>query len=153
MNNKRTTGFWVIMIAGIFLLGVLVLGQAMSLINYEFTVSMGLQEPKDVITEMGVAVNKGFGAGDTLIYIPLLVLGLIGLWKRAVWGIFAISGALAITAYWPVVSLSMLLFARGTTGFNFTQFTSYSILLGGFTLYGLWGLCYVYKNHKLLAGR
>ena len=79
MNNKRTTGFWVIMAVGILLLAVLLLGQMMSFIDYDFTVSIGLQESRDLIGEMGVAVNKGFGVGDTIIYMPLLVFGLIGI--------------------------------------------------------------------------
>lgn len=74
MNNKRTAGFWVIMIVGMLLLAVLVFGQAMSFINYDFAVSMGLQESREVIGGMGVAVNKGFGVGDTIIYLPLLLL-------------------------------------------------------------------------------
>jgi hypothetical protein len=152
MNNKRTTGFWVIMAMGILLLAVLLLGQMMSFINYDFTVSIGLQESRDVIGEMGVAVNKGFGVGDTIIYTPLLVFGLVGLWSRKMWGVFAMGGALAITAYWPMVCLFSLLFARGTAGFNFTSFTSYTITLTLTTLYGLWGLWYLYRHQRVLAG-
>ena len=72
MINKRTIGFWILMIFGILILVMLLIGQMMSFINYEFTVSIGLQESVDVIGEMGIAVNKGFGVGDTIIYIPLL---------------------------------------------------------------------------------
>ena len=151
MNNKRTAGFWVIMIVGMLLLAVLVFGQAMSFINYDFAVSMGLQESREVIGGMGVAVNKGFGVGDTIIYLPLLLLGLIGLWSRTMWGVFAMAGALAITAYWPMVALFLLLFARGTPDFHFTSYTSYTLILTLFTLYGLWGLLYLYKNRKQLA--
>jgi hypothetical protein len=124
----------------------------MSFIDYNFTVSIGLQESRDVIGEMGVAVNKGFGVGDTIIYTPLLVCGLIGLWSRKMWGVFAMASALAITAYWPMVCLFFLLFARGTAGFNFTSFTSYTITLTLTTLYSLWGLWYLYRNRRVLAG-
>jgi len=151
MTKKRTIGFWVLIIFGIFLFVMLLAGQTMSFINYNFTVSIGLQESVDVVGEMGVAVNKGFGVGDTIIYIPLLVIGLVGLWIRKKWGIYAMVGALGITAYWPMVAIFLLLFARGSPGFNFTNFTSYSILLTAFTLYGLWGLWYLYKNRKILA--
>jgi len=151
MSNKRTVGFWVVMIVGILLLLMLILGQMMSFINYDFTVSIGLQESKDIIGEMGVAVNKGFGVGDTIIYIPLMLFGLMGLWFRKMWGLFAMASALAITAYWPMVSIFLLLYARGTPGFNFTDFASYTIVLIPVTLYGLWGLWYLYKNRKILA--
>ena len=123
----------------------------MAFINYEFTVSIGLQESVDVVGEMGVAVNKGFGVGDTILYIPLLFIGIVGLLIRKEWGIYAMAGALGITAYWPMVAIFILLFARGTPGFNFTQYTFYSILLTAITLYGLWGLWYLYANRNRIA--
>jgi len=151
MSNKRTAEFWIVIIIGILLLLMLILGQMMAFINYDFAVSIGLQESKDIIGEMGIAVNKGFGVGDTIIYIPLLVFGLMGLWFRKMWGVFAMVSALAITAYWPMVSIFLLLYARGTPGFNFTDFASYMIVLIPITLYGLWGLWYLYKNRKILV--
>jgi hypothetical protein len=150
MKNKRTPGFWIIFGGGVFLLVNLVLGQTMSFINYDFTVAIGLQESKDLVGEMGVAINKAFGVGDTLIYIPLLLSGLIGLWQRKQWGLCVLAGALTITAYWPVVWLFILFFAKGSPGFNFTNYVSYSVILSSFMIYGLWGLCYLYKNHSLL---
>ena len=151
MTNKRTIGFWIFLILGMFVLVMLLLGQTMSFINYEFTVSIGLQESVEVIGEMGVAVNKGFGVGDTIIYIPLLIIGLAGLWFRKKWGVLVMAGAMGITAYWPLVCLFILLFAQGSPGYNFTDFTSYTILLTALTFYGFWGLWYLYKNRKLLA--
>ena len=152
MTNRRPIGFWILMILGMLFSVMILLGQTMSFINYDFTVSIGLQESRDVVGEMGVAINKGFGLSDTIIYLPLLVIGLVGLWLRKKWGLFAMVGALGITAYWPMVCLFFLLFARGSPGFNFTNFTSYTILLTAFTVYGLWGLWYLYKNHrKILA--
>jgi len=144
MDQKRTIGFWVIMVIGVLLLAVLLLGQVMSFINYDFTVAIGLQESRDVIGDMGVAMNKGFGVGDTIIYLPLLVAGLIGLWLRKMWGVFAMVSALAITAYWPMVVLFFLLFARDVSGFNFTAYATYTMFLIPITLYGLWGVAYLY---------
>jgi len=149
MNTNRPPGFWVLMIVGILLLAMLLLGQTMSFIDYDFTVAMGLQEPEEEITEIGVAMNKGFGVGDTLIYLPLLVLGLVGLWRNKIWGVFAMSGALAITAYWPMVCLSMLVFARGAPGFHFARYIPYSILLGAISIYGIWGLWYMYRFWRI----
>ncbi len=146
--KKGTAGFWVLMIIGILLLIMLIIGQMMSFINYEFTVSLGLQESVDIVSEMGVALNKGFGVGDTIIYIPLLIIGLIGLWLRKKWGVFTMIGAMGITAYWPMVSLFFLIFAKNIPGFNFTDYTSYTILLVVITVYGLWGLWYLYKISK-----
>ncbi|KDR95235.1 hypothetical protein SAMN02745945_00394 [Peptoclostridium litorale DSM 5388] len=151
MAAKRTKGFWIIMIMGKLLLLILIVGQMMAFINYDFTVSLGLQESKDIIGEMGVAVNKGFGVGDTIIYTPILAIGLIGLWLRKMWGVIAMTGALAITAYWPMVSIFILIYAKNVPGFNFTNYASYSILLSAITIYGIWGMWYLYKNRKILA--
>ncbi len=151
MTGKRTVGFWVLMVIGILLSAMLLLGQTMSFINYDFAVSIGLQESRDAVGEIGVAINKGFGVGDTIVYVPLLVIGIVGLWLKKKWGLFAMAGALGITAYWPMVCLFFLLFAKGSPGFNFTSFTSYTILLTAITIYGLWGFWYLYKNRKILV--
>ena len=151
MNDKRPTGFWVITIVSVLWLITMLLGQVMAYVDYEFTVSLGLQESVDAVGPMGVAVNKGFGVGDTIVYIPLIVIGLVGLWRRRTWGLIAMSGAFAITAYFPVVCLSLLLFARGTPGFAFTRFVPYAIFLTIVTLYGLWGLWYLSSRRGRLT--
>jgi hypothetical protein len=83
--------------------------------------------------------------------MPLLIAGLAGLWQRKMWGLFPMAGALAITAYWPMVCLSLLFFAKDTPGFRFTNYASYTIMLSLITIYGLWGLWYLYKNRTVLA--
>ena len=147
---NRPIGFWILIGCGLLLLMMLVFGQMMSFINYDFTVTWGLQESADIIGEMGVASNKGFGVGDTLSYLPLLIMGLAGLWARKKWGILTMGGALAITAYWPVVNLFFLYYAKGLPGFYFTDYFSYTIILSFITCYGLWGLWYIYTNNHWL---
>ncbi|MCK5033731.1 MAG: hypothetical protein KAS18_08855 [Calditrichia bacterium] len=151
MSNKREIGFWVLMIPGLLILFMLIFGQMISFIDYDFTVSLGLQESVNVISEFGVASNKAFGVGDTLIYLPLLILGLIGLWQKEGWGLIAMVGALAITAYWPIVNLFFLYFAKDLPGFNFTDFVSYTIVLSLISIYGLWGMWYIYRNGITLS--
>ena len=151
MSNKREIGFWVLMIPGLLILFMLIFGQMISFIDYDFTVSLGLQESVNVISELGVASNKAFGVGDTLIYLPLLILGLIGLWQKKGWGLIAMVGALAITAYWPIVNLFFLYFAKDLPGFNFTDFVSYTIVLSLISIYGLWGMWYIYRNGITLS--
>jgi hypothetical protein len=51
----------------------------MAVIDYDFTVSIDLQESVTEITEVGIALNKGFGLGDTIFYMPLFIAGIIGL--------------------------------------------------------------------------
>jgi hypothetical protein len=139
------------MVISIFWLIMLFLGQVMSFIDYDFTVSLGLQEARDVVTDIGVALNKGFGVGDAVVYIPLLMIGLVGLWLRRTWGLIAMAGAFAITAYFPVVCMFMLFFARGAPGFYFTRFFSYTIFLSLIVLYGFWGLWYINSRRDILT--
>ena len=145
-REDRTTGFWFLIGFGVLLNIVYVLGQTMAVINYGFAVSIGLQEPVNEITEIGVALNKGFGFGDTVFYIPLFLVGIIGLLKRKSLGLYPMFGAMAVTIYWPVVSLSTVIFAKGAPGWHFTDYTSYPILLSLIALYGIWGFLFLYKN-------
>lgn len=151
MNTNRPAGYWVITIVSVLWLAVMLMGQVMSYINYDFTVSLGLQESKDAVTGIGVAMNKGFGVADTVVYIPLIIVGLVGLFLRRIWGLFAMAGSYAITMYFPVVCLFMLFFARGEPGFNFTRFVPYTIFLTVIFLYGLWGLWYLYLRRERLT--
>lgn len=148
---KKRTGFWFLIGFGILLNVVYVLGQTMAIINYDFAVSIDLQEPANEITEIGVASNKGFGFGDTVFYIPLFVIGIVGLLKRTTLGLFAMLGAMAVTVYWPIVGLSTVFFAKGAPGWHFTDYTSYSILLSIIALYGIWGFWFLYKKRNVLV--
>ena len=148
---KRTTGFWILVSIGVILNLIYLLGQTMAIINYDFAVSIELQEPVTDITEVGVALNKGFGFGDTFFYMPLFVVGIIGLLKRSAWGLYAMFGAMAITIYWPLVGLSTVFYAKGAPGWHFTDYTSYSILLTSIAIYGIWGLWFLYTNRANLV--
>ncbi len=148
---KRNSGLWVMIAIGILLNLIYVMGQTMALISYDFAVSIGLQEPLNEITEVGVALNKGFGFGDTFFYIPLFIVGIIGLIKKSPIGLYAMFGAMAVTVYWPMVALSTLYFAKGAPEWHFKDYTSYTILLSLIGVYGLWGLWFLYKNRKTLV--
>jgi len=123
----------------------------MAIIDYEFTIITGLQEAASEITEVGVAFNKGFGFGDTVFYIPIFVIGIIGLIKRKIWGLYAMFGAMAVTVYWPIVCLSTVFYAKGAPGFNFTNYIEYSVILSLISIYGLWGLWFLFRNKDKLV--
>jgi hypothetical protein len=145
MYIKRTTGFWVIQAMGIVFLLMFLIGQFPAIFNYDFSVSIGMQEGADKIGEMGVAVNRGIAAADSLIILPLLIFGLTGLWKRKSWGLFSMIGYMAYMAHWPMFCLFWYLFAKELPEFTFTNYILYTILLSFFTLYSIWALWYLYK--------
>ena len=83
---KRDINFWLIQIPGWLLLLYLVYAQAIPAVNYEAGVTMGTQEPAEVVSDVGVAFWYGFAFADLVAYIPLLALGLIGYWSGKAWG-------------------------------------------------------------------
>ena len=148
--GPKGVSFWILIGVGALLNIIYLMGQTMAVINYEFTVSIGLQEPIEEITALGVAWNQGFGLGDTIVYIPLFISGIIGLLNNREFGIYCMMGALSITIYWTIVSMSTLYYARKLQAWDFSDYTSYFVVLGLIVFYGIWGLWYVYKNRRKL---
>jgi hypothetical protein len=144
--NGTGIGIKVLVTIGILLCLMFLVGQTGALIDYDFTVSIGMQESEEEVTGVGVAWGKGFGFGDTFFYVPLFIVGLVGLLKRRRWGLLAMYGALAVTVYWPMVCLSAVFFGRGAMNLSPDKYVSYSILLPLISLYGLWGMWFLHKK-------
>jgi hypothetical protein len=143
-------GFWILIIISILLNLIIIIGQTGALIDYDFAVSIGMQESIEEVTGVGVAWAKGFAFGDTVVYLPLFILGIIGLLKRKKWGLLSMFGALAITAYWPVVCLFAVFLGKGVINLSPDKYISYSILLPLISIYALWGMWYLYANRNKL---
>ena len=137
---KRDINFWLIQIPGWLLLLYLVYAQAIPAFNYEAGVTMGTQEPAEVVTDVGVAFWYGFAFGDLIAYIPLLAVGLVGFWSDKIWGRITLAAALGITIYWPIVCLAAVVAARESSGWNLVNETPYWIVLPLIALWGAWGL-------------
>ena len=148
---KKKIGFFILIGLGILLSILLLIGQTLALFDYDLTVELGLQESVTEVGEVGIAFAKGFGLSDTLIYIPLLIAGIIGLLKNKKWGFFLMFGALAITSYWPMVCLYAFLSDRVAISLTPDKYISYSLLLPLITIYGLWGMWYLINWNKKLA--
>ena len=140
---KKKIGFFFLIGLGILLSILLLIGQTLALFDYNLTVELGLQESVNEVGKVGVAYAKGFGFGDTVIYLPLLVTGIIGLLKNKNWGLFSMFGALAITAYWPLVCLYSVLSNRVAISLTPEKYTSYSVMLPLIAIYGIWGMWYI----------
>ncbi len=140
---QKNIGFRILIGFGILLSLLLLCGQTLALFDYNLTVELGLQESVNEVGEVGIAFAKGFGFGDTVIYIPLLIAGIIGLLKNKNWGFFLMFGALAITSYWPMVCLYAFLSDSVAITLTPDKYISYSLLLPLITIYGLWGMWYI----------
>ncbi len=147
MKNKKIVSFWVLISAAIVLILFLTAGQTFSLINYNLAIDLGLQESENEIGKVGIAFAKGFAFGDTIFYIPMLVLGILGLIKGKKWGAFFMFGGLAISVYWPIVHLYTIYIETDAIVLNPDKYISFPIILSLITIYGLWGISYLYKNY------
>lgn len=133
---------------GWLLLVYLIYAQGITALGYEIGVSMGTQEPAEMITEVGTAFWYGFALGDLLTYIPILVAGLIGHMRAKVWGRVLLPAALGITVYWPIVCLIAVADARDAVGWSITNETPYWIVLPAITIWGAWGLWAIIKESQ-----
>ena len=138
IDKTRKISFWLIQIPGWLLVSYLILAQGISAFSYELGVTMGTQESAISITEVGTAFWYGFAFGDLVVYIPILVIGLIGHIRSTQWGTLLLSAALGITIYWPVVCLAALVSARGSAGWKISSETPYWIVC---LIIAFWGIC------------
>ena len=135
-------------VPGWILLIYLVLAQGITSFSYDFGVSMGTQESSEAITEVGAAFWYGFALGDLLAYIPILFFGLIGHLRDRPWGRIALSAALGITLYWPIVCLVAMVDARDAVGWNIASETPYWIVCLLIASWGTWGLWTLLKESQ-----
>jgi hypothetical protein len=137
---SRPPSLVLIQFPGWLLLVYLLFAQGLTALDYDLGVALGTQEPSERISEVGVAFWYGFARGDLLVYIPLLLLGLVGHLRGAPWGRVCLAAALGITVYWPLVCLAALVTARGASGWNVTDELPYWIVLPPIAAWGAWGL-------------
>jgi hypothetical protein len=149
--KKRGIGFWALQVPGWIGVALLILGQGIAAIDYDFAVRMGTQESAAVITEVGVAFFYGFAFGDLVVYIPLLVAGLVGHWMQRIWGTVLLAAALGITVYWPIVSLAAVVAASDAEGWNLANVTAYWIALPLIALWAAWGLWQLLQDRPQTA--
>lgn len=153
MEKGTKTGYKTLLVISWLLLALLLVGQTFSLVNYDLTVKLGLQESVEEVTPLGIAWLKSFALGDTMTYIPFLALGVVGLWLRKPWGYYTMFASLAISSYWPIVNLAAITIGREEISLHHEKYWSYWILLPLITIYGLWGMWYLYRHRTQLANK
>ncbi len=152
MLDTRPFAFWIITGFLSLSLVLLLIGQTMAIINYDFAVQLGLQEDIKDVGSYGVQVNRAFGAGDTIVYIPLIVISIIGLILRKRWSLLTAAAAMGISAYWATTIVFMLIFLPGTPGYALDPGVEYWFLMAAFIIFGVWGLLYlVFRGEKLIT--
>ncbi len=148
---RRPIAFWVIVIFHVLSAILLLIGQTTAMFAYEFAEKLGLQESLEEVTAFGIQMNRAFGAGDTFVYIPLIILALIGLFLRKRWALVINAAVMGISVYWTVTMTALMIFARVIPGYTLRPGPDYLVFLGSFVIFGVWGLLYlVFRGDRLL---
>ena len=149
---KRPVPFWIIIVFLIVSIVLLLMGQTMAIFNYEFAVKLGLQEDVKEISEFGVQINRAFGVGDTVVYIPLMVISLVGLFLKKRWSLITTAATMGISAYWATTAAFMLLFLSGAPNYDFEPGPEYWLFIGTYIIFGVWGVIYfIFRGDNLIS--
>ena len=147
---KRPVAYWFILFFLAFSALLFLVGQTLAVFNYEFTVSLGLQEDVKEISEFGVQLNRAFGASDSLVYIPLILMSIYGLLTNKPWSLLTTAAVMGISGYWATTAAFLFLFLDGVPGYSFVPGWDYLIFIGTYIICGLWGLWYLVFHGKNL---
>jgi hypothetical protein len=151
MPKSRPVAFWIIVVFLAVSIVLMLMGQTMSVFNYDLTVDLGLQESREQVGEFGVQVNRAFGAADTLIYIPLMIASLAGLWLKKRWSLLTTAAAFGVSAYWSVTVAFMMAFLSDSPSYSLQPGPEYWIFIGAYIVFGGWGLFYlIVRGDELL---
>jgi hypothetical protein len=150
-DEKRPLAFWVICVFLALSVVLLVAGQTTAIFAYDFAVGLGLQESVEEVTAFGVEMNRAFGVGDTAVYIPLMIISLIGLVRRKRWAVLATAAVMGISVYWTVTMASVLVFLKGVPGYALDPGIEYVIFLGAYMVFGIWGILFLaFRGDRLM---
>ena len=146
----RSLGFWVVVVFLSLSVVLMLTGQTLGVFNYELAARMGLQEKPEEMTDFGVQVNRAFGAADTVVYLPLIVISLVGLALRKRWSLLTTAAFFGASAYWTVTVSFMLLFLPGVPGYSNVPGVGIWLFIGTYMAVGVLGLFYIVKRGEEL---
>lgn len=142
-RESRPFAFWFIMVFLALSIVLMVTGQTLSIVNYDLTVRLGLQESSGQVGEHGVQVNRAFGVGDTAVYIPLMMASLVGLWQKRRWSLLTTAAVFGISVHWTVTIASMLVFLPGVSGYSYVPGIEIWLFVGTYMIFGVVGFVYL----------
>jgi len=126
-------------------------GQTVANFNYDLTVRSGLQESIGQVGEFGVQVNRAFGVGDTIIYIPLMIVSVVGLIFKKRWALLTTAAVTGISAYWTATVASIFLFGPGAPDYNYSPPPGIWLFVWTYLAFGVCGMLYlVFRGEKLI---
>lgn len=139
-RSERPAAFWLLFVFLAVSIVLMLAGQTLGVFNYELASRFGLQEKAEEMTEFGVQVNRAFGAADTVVYIPLMVVSMIGLWLRKRWSLLTTAAFFGASAYWTVTVTFIFLFLPGVPGYSNVPGPEIWLFIGVYMVVGIFGL-------------
>ena len=150
-SSRRPAAFWFNILFLAVSVVLMLAGQTLGVFDYDLAVSMGLQEKPEEMTEFGVQVNRAFGVSDTVVYVPLIVASLVGLWLRKRWSLLTTAAFCGASAYWTVTVTFIFIFAPGVPGYSNIPGPEIWLFIGTYMVVGVVGLCYlIWRGDELL---
>jgi hypothetical protein len=147
----RSPGFWIVVVFLAVSIVLMLVGQTVGVFNYDLAARMGLQEKPEEMTDFGVQVNRAFGAADTVVYVPLMLISLVGLILRKRWSLLVTAAFFGASAYWTATVTFMLLFLPGVAGYSNVPGPEIWLFIGTYMVAGVAGLLYiVWRGEELL---
>ena len=140
---RRPIAFWIIVVFLTTSIVLMLMGQTTAVLDYDLSVRLGFQESIGQVGEFGVQVNRAFGAGDTAVYVPLMIVSLFGLILKKRWSLLTTAAVAGVSAYWSVTIIFIFLFLPGVPGYVYAPGPVIWLFVGIYTVFGVWGLLYL----------
>jgi hypothetical protein len=150
--TKRPVAYWVIVSFLALSTVLMLIAQTTPVFDYPLAVRLGFQNGADKISEYGVQVIRAFCVADTLVFIPLTLIALVGLLLRKRWSLFAIASVTGISVYWVVAYGFMVSFLNGQPGYHVVLGVADWTIMGAYMLFGVWALLYLMLRGDRLIG-
>jgi hypothetical protein len=126
--TNRPFMFWFVAVYLVFDLVFFLVGQTASIFDYEFTVRIGLQESAQIVGEYGTRVNRAIGLADTAVVVPLILISLVGIFRKKRWALSTLAAFAGISIYWPVQCAGLLWLLPGAPNYSLEPRVEYWII-------------------------
>ena len=122
---------------------LMLIAQATPVFDYDLAVRLGFQKGADQITDFGVQIIRAFCVSDTVVFIPLTVLALVGMLMKKRWALYATASTSGISVYWVVAYGFMVSNLQGAPGFHAVLEAADWVIMSTYVGFGVWSLLYL----------
>ena len=153
MNNAPSPAAFRAIVSFLALSTVLMLlTQTTPVFDYDLAARLGFQKGADQITDFGVRVIRAFCLSDTVVFIPLTVLALVGLLLKKRWALFPTAAAAGISIYWVIAYGVMVHNLNGMPGYQAVLAAPDWVIMSAYIGFGIWNLLYLMFRGDRLVG-